>query len=194
MITRIFWGLLFASVAFAAPLCAAASGSSEGKMVLSNTISRLDREGSVDAESPMLLADLLQKEFGTSEEELKWGMDQKMSWGEIAALAYMQATTGKSFAEMAREDARSNFGTYAENVGLSCDKMVRWLMGFQKRAERERNSRIFDRLRLSRKIHSLPDLGSGFGLLQEALDFRRLDSPRPTKIHDVPGELAKGEK
>ena len=61
-------------------------------------------------------------------------------------------------------------------------------------AERERNARIFDRLRASRKVHALPDLGSGFGLLQEALDFRRMDSPRPTKIHELPGELAKGEK
>jgi hypothetical protein len=176
------------------PLLASGNGSPEATVVLSNTLSRLDREASVDTDSPMLIADLLQKEFGTPDEELKWGIDQKLSWGEIAALAYMQATTGKSFADMAREDARRNFGAYAESAGMSCDKMAHWLTGFQKRAERERNSRIFDRLRVSRKVHPLPDLGSGFGLLQEALDFRRLDSPRPTKIHDVPGELAKGEK
>ena len=59
----------------------------------------------MDTEGPMLLADLLEKEFGTREEELKWGMDQKLSWGDIAALAYIQATTGKSFAEMNQEDA-----------------------------------------------------------------------------------------
>jgi hypothetical protein len=72
--------------------------------------------------------------------------------------------------------------------------MAHWFEGFQKRVERERNSRIFDRLRASRRVHPLPDLGSGFGLFQEALDFRRIDSPRPTKIHDQAGELAKGEK
>jgi hypothetical protein len=59
--------------------------------------------------------------------------------------------------------------------------------------EHERNSRIFDKLRASRKVHPLPDLGSGFGLFQEALDFRRIDSS-PTKLHPVAGGLAKGEK
>ena len=95
---------------------------------------------------------------------------------------------------MNQEDARRNFWAYAEDVGMNCEKMTHWLEGFQKRAERERNSRIFDRLRASRKVHALPDLGSGFGLLQEALDFRGIDSPRPTKVHDVPGGLAKREK
>ena len=162
--------------------------------MFSTAILKLDREASMDAEGPMLLAYMLEKEFGTREEELMWSVDQKMSWGEIAALAYIQATTGKSFAEMNHEDARRDFWTYAENAGMSREKMAHWLEGFQKRAERERNSRIFDRLRASRKVHPLPDLGSGFGLLQEALDFRRIDSPRPTKIHDIPGELAKGDK
>ena len=53
--------------------------------------------------------------------------------------------------------------------------MARWFEGFQKRAEHERNTRIFDRLRASRKVHPMPDLGSGFGLFQEALDFRHID-------------------
>jgi len=176
------------------PLYSAGSGGPELNDVFSNAISKLDREASMDAEGPILLAFMLEKEFGTREEELTWSVDQKMSWGEIAALAYIQATTGKSFAEMNHEDARRDFWTYAENAGMSREKMAHWLEGFQKRAERERNSRIFDKLRASRKVHPLPDLGSGFGLLQEALDFRRIDSPRPTKIHDLPGELAKGEK
>jgi hypothetical protein len=63
------------------------------------------------------------------------------------------------------------------------------LESFLKRTEKERNSRIFHRLRVSRRIPPMPDLGSGFGLFQEALDFRRIDSPRPTKIHSVPGGL-----
>jgi len=194
MMTRTFLGLLFGTLVFAAPLHTAGRGSSELNSVFSNAISKLDREASMDADGPMLLAYLLQKEFGTREDELTLSVDMKMSWGEIAALAYIQATTGKSFAEMNQENARRDFWTYAENAGMSREKMAHWLDGFQKRAERERNSRIFDRLRASRKVHPLPDLGSGFGLLQEALDFRRIDSPRPTKIHDIPGELAKGDK
>jgi hypothetical protein len=119
-------------------------------------------------------------------------MDQKLNWGEITALAYIQATTGKSFAQMNQEDARSDFWAYAENAGMSRDKMAHSLEGFLKMTERERNSRIFDKLRSSRKVHPLPDLGSGFGLFQESLDFRGIDSPRPTKVYSVPGELAKG--
>ena len=191
MMRRTFIGLLFATFALGTPLLAAGP---ELNVVLSNAISRLDRDAATSADSPMLLADLLEKEFGTRPEELKWGLDQNMSWGEITALAYIQATTGKSFAVMYQENAQRNFWAYAEDSGMSCEKMTHWFEGFQKRAERERNTRIFDRLRASRKVHALPDLGSGFGLLQEALDFRRIDSPRPTKIHDVPGELAKGEK
>jgi len=191
---RTFLGLLFGTLVFAAPVYPASGAEPELNNVFSTAILKLDREASMDAEGPMLLAYMLEKEFGTREEELMWSVDQKMSWGEIAALAYIQATTGKSFAEMNHEDARRDFWTYAENAGMSREKMAHWLEGFQKRAERERNSRIFDRLRASRKVHPPPDLGSGFGLLQEALDFRRIDSPRPTKIHDIPGDLAKGDK
>ena len=194
MITKTFLGLLLTTITFAAPLLASGGGTPELNVALSNAIGKLDRMALTDSEGPLLLADLLQKEFGTRIEELKWGLEQKMSWGEIVALAYIQATTGKSFAEMNRENARGNFWSYAENSGMSCEKMAHWFEGFQKRVERERNSRIFDRLRASRRVHPLPDLGSGFGLFQEALDFRRIDSPRPTKIHDQAGELAKGEK
>ena len=197
VIKRTFLGLLFTTLVFGVPLFAG-STTPEWNAALTNAIVKLDREASADSEAPMLLADLIQKEFGTREEELKWGMAQKLSWGEITALAYIQATIGKSFTEMDqemnREDARRNFYAYAEKAGMSCEKMAHSLEGFLKRAERERNSRIFDRLRASRTVHPLPDLGSGFGLFQEALDFRRIDSPRPTKIHDVPGGLAKGEK
>jgi hypothetical protein len=195
MMKRIFLGLLLSFLAVVTPLVAAGHGSPEPNVALLNAIARLDREATSDPQGPALLADLLEKEFGTREEELMWAaMDKKMSWGDIAALAYIQATTGKSFAEMNQEDARRNLWSYAENAGMSCEKMAHWLAGFQQRVERERNSRIFDTLRASRKVHPLPDLGSGFGLFQEALDFRRIDSPRPTKVHDVSGELAKGVK
>jgi hypothetical protein len=193
MMPKTLLGLIVATLAFGGSLFAGA-GKPDLPVVLSNALSRLDHEAVADAEGPMLVADLLEKEFGTREDELKWGVDQNMSWGEIAALAYIQATTGKSFVQMNQEDARRNFWTYAENAGMSCEKMAHWLEGFQKRVERERNSRIFDKLRASRKVHPLPDLGSGFGLFQEALDFRRIDSPRPVKIHDVGGDLAKGDK
>ena len=95
---------------------------------------------------------------------------------------------------MAQEEAIRDFWSYAENAGMSCEKMAHSLQSFLKRAERERNSRIFDRLRASRRVQPLPDLGSGFGLFQEALDFRRIDSARPTKIHESGGLVAKGEK
>jgi hypothetical protein len=190
---RTFLGLLFAVLA-SVPTFAAASSTAASSEGLMNVVAKLDREAAVDAEGPMVLADLIEKEFGTSRQELEWGVANKMTWGEITALAYIQATIGKSFAEMNQEDARHNLWSYAEKAGMSCEKMARSMEGFLKQAERERNSRIFDRLRASRRVHPLPDLGSGFGLFQEALDFRRIDSPRPTKIHDVPGDLAKGEQ
>ncbi len=194
MIGRILVGFLFAVLAFGVPLFAA-GGSPELSAAMANAINALDRDASKDAGSPMLVADLIQKEYGTREDELKWALGHKLNWGEITALAYIQATTGKTFAEMNGENAQGDFWSYAENAGMNCEKMTRSLGAFLKRVERERNSRIFDRLRASRKVHPLPDLGSGFGLFQEALDFRRIDSPHgPTKIHDFPGELAKGEK
>ena len=190
---RTFLGLLLA-IFVSAPLFAAGSSAGGSNAALTNVITKLDREASLDADGATVLADLVQKEYGTPREELAWGMGHKLSWGEITALAYIQATTGKSFAEMNQEDARHNFWSYAEKAGMSCEKMARSMEGFLKLAERERNSRIFDRLRASRRVHPLPDLGSGFGLFQEALDFRRIDLPRPTKIHDVPSDLAKGEQ
>ena len=190
---RTFPGLLFATLVFGVPLFGSGQ-SPEPSVALNATLAMLNREASLDSEGAILLSDLIQKEFGTSEEELRWALKQSLSWGEITALAYIQATTGKSFVEMTQEEATRNFWSYAENAGMSCEKMARSLGSFLKRAERERNSRIFDRLRASRRVHPLPDLGSGFGLFQEALDFRRIDSPRPTKVHEAGGLLAKGEK
>ncbi len=188
-----FLGLLFAALLFALPAFAG-SETAELSAALTNAITKLDREASMDVDGPAFLASMVQKEYGTRGEELRWAIEERLSWGEIAALAYIQATIGKTFAEMTQEDARRDFWSYAENAGMSCEKMARSLSGFLKRAERERNSRIFDRLRASRRVLPLPDLGSGFGLFQEALDFRRIDSPRPTKIHEGTGVLTKGEK
>jgi hypothetical protein len=186
---RTFIGLLFVIVVFGVPVFSSTSG--ELNAALTNAITRLDREASMNPEGSMLLASLIENEYGTREDELRWGMARKLSWGEITAFAYIQRTTGKSFAQMDQEDARRSFSTYAESAGMSFEKMTRSLDGFRKKAERERNSRIFDRLRASRKVHPLPDLGSGFGLFQEALDFRDLNPPRPIKSYSVPGEFGK---
>ena len=188
---RTFLGLLLLALVCGVPLFAADS-KPELSAAFTTAISRLDREASLDGPAP--LVDLLRKEYGTPQEELRWATQQSLGWGEITALAYIQATTGRSFAEMIQEDARHDFWSYAENAGMSCEKMAHSLEGFLKRAEKERNSRIFDRLRVSRRIDALPDLGSGIGLFQEALDFRRMDPPRPTKVHEGAGVLSKGEK
>jgi hypothetical protein len=191
---RAFLGLSLAGLVWSAPLFGAGARSPEPSVVLTGAITNLDREASIDAQSPMLVAYLIEKEYGTSETELKWALDQKLKWGQIAALAYIQATTGKTFAEMSSENAIQDFWSYVESAGMNTTKMAHSLDSFVKRVERDRNSQIFDRLRASRKVYPLPDLGNGFGLFQEALDFRRIESPYVDKIHDVPGELSKGEK
>ena len=180
-----FLGLLFVTLAFGAPLFAGANPPALN-VALTNAIAKLDHEPE--------MASLIQKEYGTHEEELRWAAERSLGWGEVTALAYIQATTGRSFAEMTEQEARRDFWTYAENAGMSCEKMARSLENFVKRAERERNSRIFDQLRSSRRINAMPDLGSGFGLFQEALDFRHIDLPQTAKIHTGAGILAKGEK
>jgi hypothetical protein len=179
-----FLNLLLLTLVFRIPLFA--GNNPELGASFANAIAKLDREPQ--------LAGLIQREYGTREEELRWAAVHSLTWGEITALAYIQATTGKSFAEMTEQNARQDFWTYAENAGMNCEKMAHSLETFLRRAERERNSRIFDRLRASRRIHPLPDLGSGFGLFQEALDFRHIDLPAPTKGHAGGAVLAKGEK
>ena len=160
---------------------------------LNHVISKLNREAQVDVEGPALLTDLIHREFGTPDEELKWALDRAMTWGEIVALSYIRATTGRSFETMTTNgDARKDFWAYVDKAGMRPERMAHSLESFLKLAEKERNSRIFERLRVSRRVQAMPDLGSGFGLFQEALDFRRIDSPRPTKIHTVPGVLVKG--
>jgi len=191
---KAFLGLSLAVLVCGAPLFAAGARNPAPAAALAGAITNLDREASINAESPMVVAYLIEKQYGTREEELKWAVDQKLKWGQITALAYIQAATGKTFAEMSHDNAPRDLWSYAENAGMNSAKMAHSLEEFLKRVERERNSQIFDRLRASRRVHPLPDLGSGFGLFQEALDFRRIDSPNVSKIHDVPGELAKGAK
>ena len=160
---------------------------------LSVAIAKLNRDAGSDAEGREWIAGLIQSQYGTSPSELQWAGDKSLSLGETVLFAYIQATTGRSFEQITSENAQRDFWTYAENAGMNCDKMALSLTSFLKRAEKERNSRIFDRLRISRRIHPLPDLGSGFGLFQEALDFRRIDSPGPVKIHADTGLRVKSE-
>jgi hypothetical protein len=158
------------------------------------TITKLNREAVVDQEAALRLAGLLQSEYGTSIEDMKWAVENSLTWGEIAAFAYIGTTTGRTFQEIGSAQAHRDLWDYTDKAGMNSEKMVHSLEQLLKRAEKERNSRIFERLRGSRRITRLPDLGSGFGLVQEALDFRNIDSPRPDKVHTVGPELAKGEK
>ena len=111
------------------------------------------------------------------------GRNRGLSWGSIAALAYIRATTGKSFSALDSEAVEKDLWAFADKSGMNADKMASSLSRLLKHVEEERNTRIFERVRASRRVSRMPDLGSGFGLLQETLDFRRLETPKPTKIH-----------
>jgi hypothetical protein len=158
---------------------------------VNSIVVHLNREAQVDVEGYMRIAELIQRQYGTSADQIKWAVDHSVSWGETVVFAYIQSTTGRPFERMSREDARHDFLAYVETAGMSSDKMAHSLESFLKTAEKERNSRIFERLRVSRRIQALPDLGSGFGLFQDALDFRQLNPPQPTKINVVVSGLAK---
>ncbi len=158
---------------------------------MTQVMTKLNREARV-VEGSRLIAELIQRQYEAHEADLQLAVDHSVSWGEIAAFAYIRMTTGRNFELMTREGAQEDFWSYTEKAGMDPGKMVHSLESFLKTAEKERNSRIFESLRISRRIQAMPDLGRGFGLFQEALDFRRIDSPRPTKVHTVVGGKAKG--
>ena len=188
---RVF-GLLVGLLVVATPL-SASDARNDFETQVNRIVVQLNHEAQVDVEGSTRIADLIHREYDTAAGQLKWAVDHSMPWGETVALAYIQHATGRSFERLTQEDARRDFWQYTEKLGMSSDKMAHSLEGFLKTAEKERNSRIFERLRVSRRVQALPDLGSGFGLFQDALDFRRLDPPRPTKVHVVTGRSAKGE-
>ena len=181
------------AMVFSSPIFAA-NNREEFDTQVGAAIAKLNREAAVDNESALRLAGLLQSEYGTSIEDMKWAVEKSLSWGEISAFAYIGATTGRSFEEIGSADAQQDLWEYTEKAGMNSDKMVHSLGQLLKRAEKERNSRIFERLRGTRRIARLPDLGTGFGLVQEALDFRNIDSPRIEKVQTGSPALAKGEK
>ena len=158
------------------------------------TAEDLDAEVATARYLPAVFQEMLRNEYGTSQAEVRWALDQSFSWGRIAVLSYIQATTGRSFEELTAAQAHVDILGFTAKAEMSPDKMIGSLEGFRKRLRRERNSIIFDRLRMARRIEALPDLGSGFGLFQEALDFRRIDAPRPIKIHSGSAGLARGGK
>ena len=160
-----------------------------------NVIAKLNREA-LNADGAMRLAGLIQSEYGTSIEDLRWALEHEFSWGQIVTFAYIQATNGRSFLELKEQLAASDYWSYAEKAGMNSTKMLRSLEQFSKRVERERNSRIFEQIRNNRTVARTPDVGSGFGLFQDALDFRRIqDDLRPSKtVTGVPNDLVKGEK
>src|SRR3990172_983007 len=127
----IFLGLLFLTLASPA---LAAGDLSVFDTELSNVISRLDREASTKAEGPARLTVLIQREYRTTGDELEWALENELSWGAIAAVAYIQATIGRSFAEIA-DGARTGWGYYVENAGMNQEKMARSLEKFLKLAE-----------------------------------------------------------
>jgi len=156
-------------------------------------IEQLNFDVGMDANMAQVYAKLMLNEYGTAPVDVRWAVDEGISWGRIVTLSYFQATTGHSFIEMTSDGAHFDTSTYVSQLEMSPDKMVAALNAFVKLAESERNSMIFDRLRNAPRIQFIPDLGSGFGLFQESLDFRRIESQRPVKIHSSKGGLTKGD-
>jgi hypothetical protein len=151
---------------------------------VSGTLTKLNAESN-GLEGTGILAEMIHREYDAPAAEIQWATTRGISWGSIAALAYIRATTGKTFEALENEAADKDLWAYAEKKGMNPETMVRSLSKLLKRVEEERNTRIFERVRLNRRVTRLPDLGSGFGLLQETLDFRRLETPKPTKIHNT---------
>ncbi len=145
-------------------------------------MTRLNVEASAP-EGASIVGEMIEREYDASAEEMQWAVSRGFSWGSIAALAYIQATTGESFSALDSSAVDKDLWAYADKAGMNAEKMASSLGQLLKRVEEERNTRIFERVRLTRKVTRMPDLGSGFGLLQETLDFRRLETPKPTKIH-----------
>jgi len=176
--------VIFIALAFVlriSPLVAEATRA-EFDTRMSATMTRLHAEA-LTPEGANLVGEMIRREYDAPAEEMQWAMNRGLSWGSIAALAYIRATTGESFATLDSFAVEKDLWAYADKAGMNADKMALSLGRLLKRVEEERNTRIFERVRSSRRVTRMPDLGSGFGLLQETLDFRRLETLKPTKIH-----------
>src|SRR5262245_27729781 len=101
-------------------LSAQAAGSrTEFDAQVSTAMSKLSREATVDVDGTARLAALLQDEYGTSIEDMKWAVDQSLTWGDIAAFAYIAATTGRSFREIGSADAQRDLWEYTDKAGMN---------------------------------------------------------------------------
>jgi hypothetical protein len=186
-------------------LPAAWSASQNGDAGFDERVVRVVDQFEADVEADRgfvaVLAGMLREEYRTPPSELYWASQESISWGHIAVLSYLQATTGRGFEELvdqaanARDDefVRNFVADFVAQMEMSPDRMVQSLEALARTAVRERNSRIFDRLRSARALTLTPDLGAGFGLFQEALDFRQLGAASPTKVHVDPVFLVKGD-
>jgi hypothetical protein len=169
------------SVLAVSPLLAEATRS-EFDSRMNATMTKLNAEGALP-EGAGIVGESIRREYDAPVEELQWARKRGLSWGSIAALAYIRATTGESFSALDSAAVEKDLWAYADKAGMNADYMAASMGRLLKRVETERNTRIFERVRASRRVSRMPDLGSGFGLLQETLDFRQLEAPRFTKIH-----------
>jgi len=149
---------------------------------MSTMMTKLNAEAAAP-EGPSIVGEIIRREYDAPVEEMQWAVNRGLSWGSIASLAYIRATTGESFSILDSSAVEKDLWAYANKAGMNADKMALSLGRVLKLVEEERNTRIFERVRSSRRVTRMPDLGSGFGLLQETLDFRRLETPKPTKVH-----------
>src|SRR4051812_30583184 len=111
------------AMVFTSPVYAAISRA-EFDAQVRTAIGKLNREAAVDSEGALRLAGLLQTEYGTSIEDMKWAVGKSLSWGEISAFAYIRATTGRSFELIGSVDAQRDLWDYTEKVGMNSEKMV----------------------------------------------------------------------
>ncbi len=153
---------------------------------LEGVVGQLDADVAADPGFAGVLGVLLAGEYGTPRSDFEWGVSESISWGRMAVLSYIGVTTGRDFRYLVVENAHTDTAGYLTRMELNPDRMLLSLEALARTAERERNSRILDRLRSARHVNALPDLGAGFGLFQEALDFRRIAPPTPIKIHIGP--------
>src|ERR1051326_4248516 len=87
--------LLVSGTGFAAKRGRRGSGHEEFEGQLNRVINRLNRQAEADVEAPVLLAQLIQREYGTRTEEIRWAASHSVNWGEMVALAYIQAVTDR---------------------------------------------------------------------------------------------------
>jgi hypothetical protein len=175
------------------PLAAHSADDASFEDRVGEVVRQLDADVDADPGFPAVLAVLLATEYGTAQQDFQWALGESISWGHIAVLSYVRATTGREFSALVSANAHIETEGYVTQKEMSPDRMLNSLEGLARVVARERNSRVFDRLRSQRRFDALPDLGAGFGLFQEALDFRQIGPAGPSKIHSGPAFLGKAD-